>query len=66
MFPNLAGSRIALLKANLIMLEPCDVVSKSLPQCDIIRPTLEQCGGRRACQRAHSGGTLRGEQSAEF
>jgi hypothetical protein len=44
-FPNLAGSTDPLLQANLIMPEPCDFLSESLPECAIIRPTLDQFGG---------------------
>jgi Ferritin-like domain len=37
-FPDLSSSG-ELLKANLIMPEPCPFLSKSLPRCSIIRPT---------------------------
>jgi hypothetical protein len=42
-FENLAvpGSIDSLTQANLIMPEPCDFISDSLPHCAIIRPTLD-------------------------
>jgi len=38
-FPDLADSSDEALRANLIMPEPCDFISKALPRCSIIRPT---------------------------
>jgi hypothetical protein len=38
-FVDLSTNQPATLQANLIMPEPCDFLSKSLPQCAIIRPT---------------------------
>jgi len=38
-------------QTNLIMPEPCDFISKSLPQCSVIRPTLDQNAGAMAAAK---------------
>ena len=38
-FTDLTTGQPETLQANLIMPEPCDFISKSLPKCSIIRPT---------------------------
>ena len=38
-FVDLTKNQPETLQANLIMPEPCDFISASLPQCAIIRPT---------------------------
>jgi hypothetical protein len=38
-FVDLTKNQPETLQANLIMAEPCDFISTSLPQCAIIRPT---------------------------
>jgi hypothetical protein len=38
-FENLQDGQPETLQANLIMPEPCDFISTSLPPCSIIRPT---------------------------
>lgn len=66
-FPDLAESSDPLLKANLIMPEPCAFLSNSLPQCAIIRPTLDQFGGAVAISQALTqDGLFRGQSEAFF
>ncbi len=66
-FPNLAASTNPLLKANLIMPEPCDFISESLPECAIIRPTLDQFGGAVATVNVFTkDGLFRGQPQAFF
>ena len=54
------------LQANLIMPEPCDFISKSLPQCAIIRPTgLDHVSAMGAVNSFTADGLFRG-QSKQF
>ena len=54
------------LQANLIMPEPCDFISKSLPQCAIIRPTgLDHVSAMSAVNSFAADGLFRG-QSKQF
>ena len=54
------------LQANLIMPEPCDFISKSLPQCAIIRPTgLDHVSAIGAVNSFTADGLFRG-QSKQF
>lgn len=43
-FPDLKNSKNELLKANLIMPEPCPFLSRELPPCSIIRPVSTNVG----------------------
>jgi hypothetical protein len=66
-FPDLAHSTDPLLQANLIMPEPCDFISESLPECAIIRPTLDQFGGAVATVNAFiHDGLFNGQSNAFF
>ncbi len=47
-FPDLNASHSEALQTNLILPEPCDFLSKGLPQCSIVRPTSDPLGGARA------------------
>ena len=48
-FPDLnqplAGQDQELRQTNLILAEPCDFISESLPECSVIRPTSVEQGG---------------------
>ena len=44
-FPDLNARNSELDQTNLILPEPCEFISKNLPQCSVIRPTLTQNGG---------------------
>lgn len=66
-FPDLADSTDPLLRANLIMPEPCAFLSASLPECAVIRPTLDQFGGAVALATALTqGGLFRGQSEGFF
>ena len=55
------------LQANLIMPEPCDFISKSLPACSIIRPTGSgMVSAKGAVQAFTADGLFRGQSSAFF
>ena len=51
-FPNLNNPATELTQTNLILPEPCEFISKSLPPCSVIRPTLTQNGGAVATIKA--------------
>src|SRR3989441_6976961 len=51
-FPNLNNPPTELTQTNLILPEPCEFISKSLPPCSVIRPTLTQNGGAVATIKA--------------
>jgi Ferritin-like domain len=51
-FPDLNALNSELDQTNLILPEPCDFISKSLPPCSVIRPTLTQNGGAVATIKA--------------
>jgi hypothetical protein len=51
-FPDLNALNSELDQTNLILPEPCEFISKSLPKCSVIRPTLTQNGGAVATIRA--------------
>lgn len=59
-FVDLSTNQPETLQANLIMPEPCDFLSKSLPQCAIIRPTSTPNSGGFAADGLFIG------QSQEF
>jgi hypothetical protein len=44
-FPDLNARHSELFQTNLILPEPCDFLSESLPECSIVRPTLDSLGG---------------------
>jgi len=51
-FPDLNAVNSELDQTNLILPEPCEFISKSLPRCSVIRPTLTQNGGAVATIKA--------------
>ena len=51
-FPDLNARNSELDQTNLILPEPCEFISKSLPPCSVIRPTLTQNGGAVATIKA--------------
>jgi hypothetical protein len=67
-FVDLTNNQPETLQANLIMPEPCDFISTSLPQCAIIRPTSPgQLDARGAIEGFIDDGLFTGQQrSKEF
>src|SRR6201987_4824144 len=67
-FVDLTKNQPETLQANLIMPEPCDFISTSLPQCAIIRPTSPgQLDARGAIRGFIADGLFIGQQHlAEF
>jgi len=66
-FPDLNAPNSELDQTNLILPEPCEFISKSLPPCSVIRPTLTQNGGAVATIKAFTDDLLfRGQSSAFF
>src|SRR6202035_1368367 len=51
-FPDLNALNSELDQTNLILPEPCEFISKSLPQCSVIRPTSTKEGGAVATIKA--------------
>jgi len=51
-FPDLNARNSELDQTNLILPEPCEFISKSLPPCSVIRPTLTHNGGAVATIKA--------------
>ena len=65
-FPDLNARNSELDQTNLILPEPCEFISKSLPQCSVIRPTLTQNGGAVATIKAFTDDLLFLGQSQAF
>ena len=65
-FPDLNALNSELDQTNLILAEPCEFISKSLPQCSVIRPTSTQNGGAVATIRAFTDDLLFLGQSQAF
>jgi hypothetical protein len=65
-FPDLNARNSELAQTNLILPEPCEFISKSLPQCSVIRPTLTQNGGAIATIKAFTDDLLFLGQSPAF
>jgi Ferritin-like domain len=51
-FPDLNARNSELDQTNLILPEPCEFISKHLPQCSVIRPTSTHNGGAVATIKA--------------
>src|SRR3984893_13825654 len=51
-FPDLNARNSELDQTNLILPEPCEFISKNLPQCSVIRPTSTKGGGAVATIKA--------------
>jgi hypothetical protein len=65
-FPDLNARNSELAQTNLILPEPCEFISKSLPRCSVIRPTLTQFGGAVATIKAFTDDLLFLGQSPAF
>src|SRR2546429_3979750 len=65
-FPDLNPLNSELDQTNLILPEPCEFISKSLPACSVIRPTLTQNGGAVATIKAFTDDLLFLVQSKAF
>jgi hypothetical protein len=65
-FPDLNALHSELDQTNLILPEPCEFISKSLPQCSVIRPTSTQNGGAVATIKAFTDDLLFLGQSSAF
>jgi hypothetical protein len=65
-FPDLNALNSELDQTNLILPEPCDFISKALPQCSVIRPTTTRNGGAVATIKAFKDDLLFHGQSGAF
>jgi Ferritin-like domain len=65
-FPDLNAKGGELNQTNLILPEPCEFLSPSLPACSIVRPTLDQFGGALATIKSFTADRLFEGQSAKF
>jgi Ferritin-like domain len=65
-FPDLNALNSELDQTNLILPEPCEFISKSLPQCSVIRPTSTQNGGAVATIKSFTDDLLFQGQSQAF
>src|SRR6202158_4671476 len=66
-FPDLNARNSELDQTNLILPEPCEFISKSLPPCSVIRPTLTQNGGAVATIKSFTQDLLfEGQQQGFF
>ena len=65
-FPNLNNPPTELTQTNLILPEPCEFISKNLPQCSVIRPTSTKDGGAVATIKAFTDDLLFLGQSPAF
>lgn len=64
-FTDLTTGQPETLQANLIMPEPCDFISTSLPRCSVIRPTsLHSVTAMGAVQAFINDGLFRGQSQA--
>ena len=63
-FTDLKEGQPENLQANLIMPEPCDFISKALPQCSIIRPiALDHVSAMGAVVAFNNDGLFRGQSN---
>jgi hypothetical protein len=65
-FPDLNAPNSELDQTNLILPEPCEFISKNLPDCSVIRPTSTNDGGAVATIKAFTDDLLFLGQSAAF
>jgi hypothetical protein len=65
-FPDLNAPNSELDQTNLILPEPCEFISKNLPQCSVIRPTSTKDGGAVATIKAFTDDLLFLGQSPAF
>ncbi len=65
-FPDLNARHSEAVQTNLILPEPCDFISRHLPQCSVVRPTSDALGGARAAVRGLTADGVFHGQSHEF
>jgi hypothetical protein len=66
-FPDLNASGGEKTQTNLILPEPSDFISKSLPQCSVVRPSLTgNAGAMAAVKGLTADGLFRGQAPAFF
>ncbi len=65
-FPDLNAKGGELNQTNLILPEPCQFLSKNLPDCSIVRPTLDRNGGAVATIASFTADRLFEGQSPKF
>jgi len=65
-FPDLNARNSELDQTNLILPEPCEFISKNLPQCSVIRPTSTKDGGAVATIKSFTDDLLFLGQSQAF
>ncbi|MBV8987227.1 MAG: twin-arginine translocation signal domain-containing protein [Solirubrobacterales bacterium] len=65
-FPDLNAPHSEALQTNLILPEPCDFLSRRLPQCSVVRPTSDALAGARAAVKGLTADGLFEGQSPEF
>jgi hypothetical protein len=66
-FPDLNASGSELSQTNLIFPEPCDFISRDLPECSVIRPSLVEDAGAVAAIKAFTAdGLFHGQTPAFF
>ena len=65
-FPDLNARHSELDQTNLILPEPCEFISKNLPECSVIRPTSTKEGGAVATIKAFTDDLLFLGQSQTF
>jgi len=66
-FPDLNNPATELTQTNKILPEPCDFISKSLPQCSVIRPTSTKLAGAVAAVKAFTDdGLFQGQPQSFF
>ena len=65
-FPDLNALNSELDQTNLILPEPCEFISKDLPQCSVIRPTSTRLAGAVATIKSFTEDLLFHGQPKEF
>jgi Ferritin-like domain len=65
-FPDLNAKGGELNQTNLILPEPCQFLSRDLPDCSIVRPTLDRLGGAVATIASFTADRLFEGQSPKF
>lgn len=65
-FPELNAANTQALQTNLILPEPCEFISRNLPQCSIVRPTSDAHAGARAAVTGLTADRLFHDQPPEF
>jgi hypothetical protein len=65
-FPDLNAKGGELNQTNLILPEPTQFISKSLPACSVVRPTLDQFAGAVATIKSFTADKLFQGQTSKF